>query len=336
MRTILIMAVTLVALGAGLAAAADQPAPARHPFVGSYQGSFAGDMSGGWQVEVAADGTATATATSGGESGKLTGKAAETGEIWMTGSQGSEMLLAAGLLQRVNGQVRGSGAWITTTKVKGTWRLGTPAAATAATYQGKYDGDDAGGFTLQVSEKGAATAIFDSLLVGKVTTTGELAADGKLTLAGSVQGTKLTTSGTLKNGAGSGTWQYGSDASGTWEITSPAAAAAPAEAAPAVAANPFVGPYTGSFTGPASGSVSLQVAADGTTQGTFTTGSNKVELTGTVGADGKVALTGTLQAQTVTVTGTLTGSGDSAAAKGTWEVASFQGEWTAKPGEAAK
>jgi len=329
MQRIMIALVLLMVLGTA-AFSQEVPAPASNSFAGSYTGRFAGDMSGTMEVVIAADGLVTAAVNSGGENATLTGKAAGTGEVWLTASQGGQMLISAGLLRREAGQVTGSGAWITSTNAKGTWRIGAAGTtAVAGTYQGSYSGDDSGAFSLQVTDSNAATATFDSAVAGKVTASGQLAPDGKLSLSGTVQGEKLTVSGEIKGGAGAGTWNVGSQASGTWAITAPVS--------PATAGtSPFAGSYAGTFSGSGSGTVSMQIAADGSAQGTFDSSqAGKIALTGTVASDGQVSLTATVRSMELAVKGTFTKDAADTAGHGTWQVATYSGEWTVKPGAPA-
>ena len=328
MRWIGLCAIMMVFLAATAGLAADQPAA--NPFAGTYSGTFSGGMSGTWQLVVAADGSAVATAATGETSGEIKGTVAPTGEMWATASRDGMTMLAAGLVQKVDGKVRGSGAWIVDATMKGTWRLGEPAAAAGAagTFKGLYDGDDSGPFTLEVAADGKATATFDSTVAGMVTTTGKVA-DGKLELAGTVQGITLTVTGTFSGGAGSGAWALGgSDASGTWEIKAAAPAAAPA----AAAGNPWAGSYAGTFDGIVSGVVSMVVDAAGATTGSFDAGAvGKLDVKGTVGADGAVTLTGEVRGETLTLKGTFAKDGDATAGKGTWDAAGYSGEWTVAP-----
>lgn len=330
MRSIGLWVMVFLALAATAGLAADQPAA--NPFAGTFTGAFSGDLSGTWQLVVAADGAAVATATTGEISGEIKGAVVPTGEIWATATRDGRTMLAAGLLQKVDGKVRGSGAWLVDATMKGVWRIGEPPAAAggAGTFKGEYEGDDSGPFTLEVKADGQATATFDSPIAGQVTTTGK-AADGKLELTGDVQGMALTVSGTFAGGAGSGTWALGSEASGKWKVEGPAAA--PAPVAPAAAgSNPWAGSYAGTFSGIVSGSVALEIDQAGAATGCFDAGAvGKIDFKGTVGTDGQVALTGEVRGETLTLKGAFAKEGEATAAKGTWDAAGYSGEWTAAP-----
>ncbi len=330
MRSMGLWVVVLLALAATAGLAADQPAA--NPFAGTFTGTFAGDMSGTWQLVVAADGAAVATATSGEISGEIKGAVVPTGEIWATASRDGRTMLAAGLLQKVDGKVRGSGAWLVDATMKGTWRIGEPpaGASAAGTFTGEYEGDDSGPFTLEVKADGQATATFDSPIAGQVTTSGKVA-DGKLELTGDVQGMTLTVSGTFAGGAGSGTWALGSEASGKWTIA-PAAAVAPAAAPAAAGNNPWAGSYVGTFSGIVSGAVNLVIDQAGAATGSFDAGAvGKIDFKGTAAVDGQVTLTGEVRGETLTLKGTFAKDGDAAGAKGTWDAAGYSGEWSVAP-----
>jgi len=337
MSRIALAVVLLLAVGAAAYAADQPPAAVPNPFAGTYSGAFAGDISGDWTLQVAADGTATGTATSSGQSVTLKGQAAATGEVWMSGSEGAQMGLAAGLLRKVDGQVVGNGAWIVSQGMKGTWTLGKPPAAVApvqvaALYEGTFTGIVSGTVAMKVAPEGAVEAIFTSSEAGPVTVKGALA-NGQVSLTGNVEGTEVTAKGTLNKDGGSGTWEA-SGYNGEWTVkpAAPAPAAAPQAAPVAPAGNAFAGSYTGTFDGAGEGTVSLKVAADGTAEGTFTHPQvGGIAVKGTVGADGKTSLTGTVMGQEFTATGAFNCENGVNSATGDWSAASYSGTWKVSP-----
>jgi len=186
----------------GVAAVAD--------FTGTYQGTFFGDDSGTWLVSIAANGKVTGS-----------GVSAEDGAFKIKGNidSGGGFAAVAGRVStgsRFQGQIASNGA------LSGAWRhrsgdsgsfsgirltTATTGGVFAGAYQGRFSGDDAGSWRIQIDSRGRifGSGLFDE--GGRFRIKGDVDALGNLAAVAGSNSTGSAYSGTIaENGRISGSW----------------------------------------------------------------------------------------------------------------------------------
>ncbi len=187
----------------------------------------------------------------------------------------------------------------------------TPPASVASfagVYSGSYSGADSGTVSVTLATNGSITGSGISVDSTTFNISGQVAADGKVSLQGSGTAGTATFTGTVTSqGVLAGTWSSHGVSGGSFTTT---------RSTTTTPVSSYAGVYSGSYSGADSGTVTVTLATNGSITGSgISVDSTTFNISGQVAADGKVSLQGSGTAGTATFTGTVTLQGTLA---GTW------------------